>query len=315
VVDFPIPYRLQLLHLSDAEAGLLASQTAPYLAGLVDGFDNTYANTLILAGGDNFIPSPFLNGGTDISVRDELNAVTGSSISMAASTNHPIAAVDIAIHNLIGVEASTIGNHEFDLGSRVFRDSFTPASGWVGAQFPYLSANLDFSADTDLSSRFTNTTTTAGLEEAVSQKGRIVPSAVVTKNGEKIGLVGATTQLLEQISSTGGVEVKGFIGDGSERDDMLLLASQLQPVIDDLISQGVNKVILMAHLQQIANEKALAPLLRGVDIILAGGSNSRLGDSNDQAVAFPGHAANFVDTYPLVTQGTDGAPHPDRQYR
>jgi 2',3'-cyclic-nucleotide 2'-phosphodiesterase (5'-nucleotidase family) len=310
VLDFPIPYRLQLLHLSDGEAGLLASQTAPYLAALVDGFDNTHPNTLILAGGDNFIPSPFLNGGTDISVRDELNAVTGSSISMAASTNHPIAAVDIAIHNLIGVEASTIGNHEFDLGSRVFRDSFTPGSvaGWVGAQFPYLSANLEFSADADLNPRFTNTTTTAGLEEAASQKGRIVPSAVVTKNGEKIGLVGATTQVLEQISSTGGVEVKGFTGDGSERDDMALLASQLQPVIDDLISQGVNKVILMAHLQQIANEKALAPLLRGVDIILAGGSNTRLGDSNDQAVAFPGHGANFADAYPLVTQGADGAP-------
>jgi 2',3'-cyclic-nucleotide 2'-phosphodiesterase (5'-nucleotidase family) len=308
IVDFPIPYKLQILHLSDGEAGLLASQTAPYLAALVDGFDNTYANTLILAGGDNFIPSPFLNGGTDISVRDELNAVTGSSISMAASTNHPIAAVDIAIHNLIGVEASTIGNHEFDLGSRVFRDSFTPGSvtGWVGAQFPYLSANLDFSADADLNPRFTNTVVVGGLEEASSQKGKIVPSAVVTKNGEKIGLVGATTQVLEQISSTGGVEVKGFIGDGSERDDMVLLASQLQPVIDDLISQGVNKVILMAHLQQIANEKALAPLLRGVDIILSAGSNTRLGDSNDQAVAFPGHAANFADTYPLVTSGADG---------
>ena len=308
VVDFPIPYRLQLLHLSDGEAGLLASQTAPYLAALVDGFDNTYANTLILAGGDNFIPGPFLNGGTDLSVRDELNAVTGSTISMAASTNHPVGAVDIAIHNLIGVEASTIGNHEFDLGSRVFRDSFMPASvaGWVGAQFPYMSANLDFSGDADLSSRFTNTTTTPGLEEAASQKGRIVPSAVVTKNGEKIGLVAATTQIIEKISSTGGVEVKGFNGDGSERDDMALLASQLQPVIDDLISQGVNKVVLMAHLQQIGNEKALAPLLRGVDIILAAGSNTRLGDSNDQAVAFPGHDANFADTYPLVTQGADG---------
>ncbi len=310
VVDFPIPYRLQLLHLSDGEAGLLASQTAPYLTALVDGFDNTYANTLILAGGDNFIPSPFLNGGTDISVRDELNAVTGSTISLSSSTNHPIGAVDIAIHNLIGVEASTIGNHEFDLGPRVFRDSFTPGSvaGWVGAQFPYLSANLTFSADADLNPRFNNTTMTAGLEEAASQKGRIVPSAVVTKNGEKIGLVGATTQVLELISSTGGVEVKGFNGDGSERDDMALLASQLQPVIDDLISQGVNKVILMAHLQQIANEKALAPLLRGVDIILSAGSNTRLGDSNDQAVAFPGHAANFADAYPLLTQGADGAP-------
>ncbi|MFN9644232.1 MAG: 5'-nucleotidase C-terminal domain-containing protein, partial [Cyanobacteriota bacterium] len=308
VVDFPVPYRLQLLHLSDGEAGLLASQTAPYLAGLVDAFDHTHANTLILAGGDNFIPSPFLNGGTDLSVRDELNTTTGSSISLAANTNHPIAAVDIAIHNLIGVEASTIGNHEFDLGSRVFRDAFTPGSGWVGAQFPYLSANLDFSSDADLNPRFTNTVGVGGLEEASAQKGRIVPSAVVTKNGEKIGLVGATTQIIEQISSTGGVEVKGFVGDGNERDDMALLASQLQPVIDDLINQGVNKVILMAHLQQIANEKALAPLLRGVDIILSAGSNTRLGDSNDQAVAFPGHAANFADTYPLVTQGADGAP-------
>jgi len=306
VLDFPIPYRLQLLHLSDGEAGLLASQTAPYLAALVDGFDNTYANTLILAGGDNFIPGPFLNGGTDISVRDELNTVTGSSISSAVSTNHPVGAVDIAIHNLIGVEASTIGNHEFDLGPRVFKDSFTSNAGWVGAQFPYLSANLDFSGDNDLKGSFINTTATAGLEEAAAQKGKIVPSAVVTKNGEKIGLVGATTQIVEKISSTGGVEVKGFSGDGSEVDNMALLASQLQPVIDDLISQGVNKVILMSHLQQISNEQALAPLLRGVDIILAAGSNTRLGDSNDQAVAFAGHDPNFANTYPIVTQGADG---------
>jgi 2',3'-cyclic-nucleotide 2'-phosphodiesterase (5'-nucleotidase family) len=179
-------------------------------------------------------------------------------------------------------------------------------AGWVGAQFPYLSANLDFSADADLNPRFINTVGSGGLEEASTQKGRIVPSAVVTKNGEKIGLVGATTQVIEQISSTGGVEVKGFSGDGSERDDMALLASQLQPVIDDLISQGVNKVILMAHLQQLGNEKALAPLLRGVDIILSAGSNTRLGDGNDQAVAFPGHGANFADTYPLVSAGADG---------
>jgi 2',3'-cyclic-nucleotide 2'-phosphodiesterase (5'-nucleotidase family) len=310
LVDFPIPYRLQLLHLSDGEAGLLASQTAPYLAALVDGFDDTHANTLILAGGDNFIPSPFLNGGTDLSVRDELNAVTGSTISLAASTNHPIGAVDIAIHNLIGVEASTIGNHEFDLGPRVFRDAFTPGSvsGWVGARFPYLSANLAFSAEPDLLPRFTNTLATAGLEEASSLNGRIVPSAVVNKNGEKIGLVGATTQILEQISSTGGVEVNGFAGDGGEWDDMALLASQLQPVIDDLTSQGVNKVILLAHLQQLTNEQALAPLLRGVDIILAAGSNTRLGDGDDQAVAFPGHAATFADSYPIISQGADGDP-------
>ncbi|WP_341884404.1 esterase-like activity of phytase family protein [Synechococcus sp. UW140] len=302
---FPTAFKLQLLHLADGEAGLLASQTAPYLAALVDAFDGTYSDTLILAGGDNFIPGPFANGGTDLSVRDELNAVTGSTLSMAATSNHPTFAVDIAIHNVLGVEASTIGNHEFDLGSRVFKDSFTAGSGWVGAQFPYLSANLDFSGDADLKTSFVDTVASAGLEEAKNQKGKIVPSAIVIKNGEKIGLVGATTQVIEQISSTGGVEVKGFVGDGSEKDNMVLLASQLQPVIDDLINQGVNKVILMAHLQQIGNEKTLAPLLKGVDIILAAGSNTRLGDSNDVAVAFPGHAADFADKYPIVTKGVD----------
>ena len=297
----PGRFTLQLLHLADGEAGLLAAETAPNLAALVDAFDGSVPNTLILAGGDNFIPGPVLNGGTDISVRDDLNATTGSTIT----GNQPIAAVDIAVHNLIGVEASTIGNHEFDLGSRIFRDAINPASGWVGAQFPYLSANLDFSGDADLSSRFTNTVG-AGLEEASSLKGRLVPSAVVTKGGQKIGLVGATTQIIEQISSTGGVEVKGFAGDGSETNDMALLAAQLQPVIDDLTSQGVNKIVLMAHLQQIQYEQQLAQLLKGVDIILAGGSNTRLGDDNDVAAVFNGHDATFAGPYPIVTSGADG---------
>ena len=303
----PTDFKLQLLHLADAEAGLLASSTAPNLAALVDGFDGAYPNTLILAGGDNFIPGPFIAGGTDISVRDELNLVTGSTIT----GNQPIAAVDIAIHNLIGVEASTIGNHEFDLGTRVFRDSFLPGSGWVGATFPYLSANLDFSADSDISSRFTNTlsgNSTSLIPEASTLNGRIAPAAVITKGGEKIGLVAVTTQILESISSTGGVEVKDFVGDGLETNDMPLLASQIQPAIDELKSEGVDKIILMAHLQQITFEQQLAPLLNGVDIILAAGSNTRLGDSNDVPASFTGHTADFAANYPIYTAGSDGQP-------
>ncbi len=62
----------------------------------------------------------------------------------------------------------------------------------------------------------------------------------------------------------------------------------------------------MSHLQQIAFEQELATLLHGVDIILAAGSNTRLGDENDVPVEFPGHAADFAGTYPLVTTGADG---------
>ena len=292
-------FTLQLLHLADGEAGLLAGDTAPLLAALVDAFDDDYANTLILAGGDNFLPGPFLNAGTDPS----LNAIIG-----ATAPGRP----DIAIHNAIGVEASTIGNHEFDLGSTAFRDAFTPSGAWAGAAFPYLSSNLDFSGDSALNPRFTNTLdggTTAFVPEADTLKGRIAPSAVVTKGGEKIGLVGITTQLIESISSPNGTEVEGFptgAGPNGEVDDMDLLAAQLQPIIDELLAEGVNKIVLMAHLQQLPNERLLATKLSGVDIILAAGSNTRLGDADDVAVAFPGHAATFADTYPIVTQGADG---------
>jgi phosphodiesterase/alkaline phosphatase D-like protein/uncharacterized protein YjiK/2',3'-cyclic-nucleotide 2'-phosphodiesterase (5'-nucleotidase family) len=312
-VEASFSFSLQLLHLADGEAGLLAPDTAPYLAALVDQFDGTYANTLILAGGDNFIPSPFLNGGTDLSVRSALNAASGSTISTSASTNHPIAAVDIAIHNILGVEASAIGNHEFDLGSKVFRDAFTPGSvsGWVGATFPHISANLDFSADSDMNGRFTNVTldgTATSVPQASAGNGRVVPMAVITKGGQKIGLLGATTQLLRGISSPTGTIVKGYPLGTTGVNDMDQLAGVLQPYINELLAEGVNKIVLMAHLQQIANEQLLATKLSGVDVILAAGSNTRLGDADDVAATFPGHAADFANTYPISTTGTDGKP-------
>ncbi len=283
-------FTLQLLHFADAEAGLLASQTAPNLAALVDAFDDDYANTIILAGGDNYIPGPFAAAGTD--------AVVAATHTRG---NNPFAA-DIEIHNRIGVQASTVGNHEFDFGTNAFSDAINDTT------FPYLSANLDFSGDSGISARYQETVGVGGLEEASTLARKVVPSAVITVSGEKIGLVGATTQIIETIASTGGVEVKGFTGDGSETNNMTLLASQLQPVINDLTAQGVNKIVLMAHLQQIALEQSLAPLLTGVDIVLAAGSNTRLGDADDVAVAFTGHAADFAGGYPIVTAGADAKP-------
>ncbi len=291
-------YTLQLLHLADGEAGLLAAQTAPILAALVDRFDDTYANTLILSGGDNFIPGPFLAAGTDSSL---------SALSAIGSTG--FARPDTAIHNALGVEVSAIGNHEFDLGSNVFADSFRASGNWPGAQYALVTANLNFSGDSalrgvaDATLGGTAGNAFAGME-ASSVKARIAPWVTVTEGGEKIGLLGATTQRLASISSPSGTTVLGTPGN----DDMALLASQLQPVINQMIAAGINKILLMAHLQNIANEQALASLLTGVDIILAAGSNTRLGDADDVAAEFPGHAANFAGTYPLQTTGADGNP-------
>jgi 2',3'-cyclic-nucleotide 2'-phosphodiesterase (5'-nucleotidase family) len=290
-------YTLQLLHFSDAEAGLLASDTAKYLAALVDAFEGDYANSITLASGDLFLPGPFLAGGTD------------PSLSTLVPGNSNPGRIDISIMNAIGIELSVIGNHEFDLGSNVLASAISAGSGYVGALFPYLSANLDFSGDSALAGRYTETVGVGGLETAASLNGRIAPSAVINEGGEMIGFVGATTQVLEQISSPSGTEVKGFPtgpGANGEVNDMELLAAQLQPVINDLIAQGVNKIVLVSHLQQLALEKELATLLQGVDVIVAGGSHTRLGDDNDVAVDFPGSTGGFEDTYPLVTEGADG---------
>lgn len=323
-------YTLQLLHFSDAEAGLLASQTAPNLAALVDAFDDDYQNTLILAGGDNWIPGPFLAAGTDPAVRDAINQVTGSTMTGTI----PIAAADIAIHNLIGVEASALGNHDFDLGSNVLASALSANSGWVGAQFPSISANLVFgpsspyytdptATDSALNALYVDTldynvqpgvnapATTTAIPEASTLKGKIVPAAIITEGGEKIGIVGATTQILETISSPSSAEIAGFpggAGANGEVDDMDLLAAQLQPVIDEMIAEGVDKIILESHLQVLGNELELATKLHGVDIILSAGSHTRMGDSDDQAVALPGHSADFALDYPYVATDADGNP-------
>lgn len=277
----PDIFTLQLLHWSDGEAGLLAGQTAPHMAALVDWFEDSYENTLILSGGDNFIPSPFMTAGADPSLTEVIGAAG-------------LARPDIAIHNALGVDASAIGNHEWDLGSSVFADAISASGAFPGALFPYLSANLDFSGDSAIRGKVVE----AG-QNAADIGGKIAASAIVEQGGEQIGLVGATTQRLLNLASPNGTTVKG----DPDGDDMALLATQLQIEIDALREQGINKIILMAHLQEIANEKALAGLLSGVDIILAAGSNTSMGNENN--TPYPGREFT-EDAYPYTTQDADG---------
>src|SRR5262249_9081557 len=118
-------------------------------------------------------------------------------------------------------------------------------------------------------------------------------------------------QLLESISSPTGTEVKGFPtgpGANGEVDDMTLLAAQLQPIIDEMIAEGINKIVIQSHLQLLGNEELLATKLHGVEITLGAGSHTRTGDGTPGATAFPGHDADFQREYPIQTTGTDGKP-------
>jgi 2',3'-cyclic-nucleotide 2'-phosphodiesterase (5'-nucleotidase family) len=78
--------------------------------------------------------------------------------------------------------------------------------------------------------------------------------------------------------------------------DIAALAANLQRGVDEITAAGINKVILLSHMQQISVEIELAKRLRNVDIIIAGGSNTRLGNSRMR----PGEVSQ--GPYPRIEQ-------------
>lgn len=103
---------------------------------------------------------------------------------------------------------------------------------------------------------------------------------------ELIGVVGATTPTLGRISSPGEIGIgPDWAGVAPTRKELKALASEIQAEVDALLDANpeMNKVVLLAHMQQIGIEQDLARLLENVDIVVAGGSNTRLFDGNDRA--------------------------------
>ena len=306
-------FQMQVLHASDMESGIDAPIDAPNFAAVLDTLEGTYPNTVKLASGDCYIPSPFLSAGEDASMATPLRSTASSYYAGTTSgLRAAIGRTDIAMMNIMGFQGSAFGNHEFDLGTPEVNSiigvdirSNGADKRWIGAQFPYLSANLNFANDINLSYLTTSqrlsvdSFKTSPTITANSQKKGIAPSAIIEMNGEKVGIVGATTQVLASISSPGATTVIG-----ASVNDMPALAAVLQPVIDSLRTMGINKIILMSHLQQLANEKALAPLLKGVDIIIAGGSHSLCADGNDRLRA----GIPVADRYPILTVNNDSEP-------
>jgi 2',3'-cyclic-nucleotide 2'-phosphodiesterase (5'-nucleotidase family) len=332
------PYRLQILHGSDFEAGLLAPQRADRFAAIVDRLEDLEANSITLSGGDNFIPGPFAAAGTDNSMVPVLRAyweqalgltsgaLSGLHGSTLATATSPFFATDIAILNAIGIQASALGNHDFDLGTNPLNaavDFIAGTSGTptgrisnIGTQFPYLSANLDFSSDSNIRGIVTSTLREASTYATIAADlssnqnvaneaadAQIAPWTTIVEGGQTIGILGLTTQVLASISSPGLTRVLDPNGDGG-MDNMAELAAILQPYLDQMAAQGINKIVLLSHLQQYQNELALAPLLRGVDVIISAGSHAVFADGTDALRS--GDVAR--EAYPVFRNGADGNP-------
>ena len=275
-------FRLQLLHAADMEGGVEALENAPRFSSVLNALKAEVENTVIIGAGDSYIPGPFFAAANNGSLRE----VLGREGSGRA---------DILMLNAMGFMAGALGNHEFDLGPGTLAGLIAPDRDYVGTAFPFLSANLDFSADSNLASLVVEPG-----QEASTIPNSITKSVVITTpSGETVGVVGVTTPLLGSLSVPGNV---GIVP--ADPNDMVALAAIVQESVDALTATGINKIILTGHLQQISLDETLATHLTDVDIIIAGGSNTLLADETDRL-----HRGDTIDRpYPIMTQSATGEP-------
>ncbi len=284
-------FTLQLLHAADMEGGIEALDNAPRFSSVLNALSAEFENTVIIGAGDSYIPGPFFAAGNDRSLR----SVLGREGSGRA---------DILILNAMGFMASALGNHEFDAGTGTLAGLIrNDGRGYVGTAFPILSANLDFSLDSNLADLVVD----AG-QEASTIPNSISKSAVITtQSGEKIGVVGVTTPRVASISSPGNVGISP-----EDPDNIAALAAIVQESVDELTATGVNKVIIASHLQQIRLDEMMAGRLHDVDIIITGGSNTLLADDTDRLRDGDVHGGAYpiltssAANQPVAIVGTDG---------
>jgi 5'-nucleotidase / UDP-sugar diphosphatase len=158
--------------------------------------------------------------------------------------------------NDMGFDVVATGNHEFDDGPAEF------AKFLAAAKFPIIGGNYDTSADPDLAGR---------------------PPGVIVLNiaGEKVGVIGATTEETPEIASVGDVKFES-------------VTEYVKGAVGALEEAGINKIIVLSHIGYPLDEK-LAETVSGVDLVVGGHTHTFLGD-------VPGS----VGPYPTIVKNPDG---------
>ena len=280
-------FTMQLLHVADADGSdTTALNSVANLSGLVTKFKVEFpSSTLVVSSGDNYIPGPRFNSSNDPSLTSLLGVAD-------------VGRADISFLNAIGVQASAIGNHELDLNTTTFASIIKSSGAYKGAQFPYLAYNVDFTKDTNTSgSKVSN-----GLDAATLTGGKLAGWTKIVVGTETIGVIGASSPVFKNITTPGTLEFTPTLT--STEPDIDKLAAEIQKGVDEMTAQGINKVVLLAHMQTIAVEKALAAKLKDVDIIVAGGSNALLTDATDTLRT----GDTSAGAYPFQATSASGAP-------
>jgi 5'-nucleotidase len=172
-----------------------------YLADDIKDLEATNPNTLVVSAGDNIGATPLLS---------------------AAFHDEPT----IEALNMLGLDVSAVGNHEFDEGVdellRIQNGGCHPTDGcdtghdYAGADFDFLAANVVYKDSGD----------------------PIFPAYTVrTVGGVKVGFIGLTLEGTPNIVSAAGIQTVNFLDE----------AETINAATATLRSQGVKTVVVLLH--------------------------------------------------------------------
>lgn len=290
------PVKLTLLHNNDGESSLLAdslykSESQTLVAGGAAAFATVF---------DREVKEARTRGNAVLSVYagDSFLASKTMICSEPAVTNSKKPVFDAIAQAQMPYDLHVLGNHEFDYGTQ-FLARFISAFGENGkATHPFLSGNLDFKENTDLSGLFGAETLSLGEIKTGKVIGAsYIHTDAVTKH--KFGVVSAVTWTLRTISSPGTVKLTS--------NDLKTTAEVVQAQINLLQKKGINKIILISHLQAASNDRDLVDLLKGVDLAVAGGGDELLQSPSiaNEVELIPGESAP-VGIYPMSLIDAEG---------
>ena len=289
---------LTILHNNDGESALLPDQSYTTAQGkLIYGSAAAFSSVMKR---EVRSAKSAKNAVLSVYAGDSFLASKNLICSDPANNDSTATVYDGVAQSLMPYDVHALGNHEFDYGTGFLKryiDSFESKT-----RYPFISGNLDFSANEDLFSM-------------INRKQPIVRS---TLNGKKLGesyvhrdyatgavfgIVSAITPTLRTISSPGTTKLT--------TTDIAATAALINKQVEMLESRGVNKIILVSHLQGVAFDKQLIALLKNVDVAIAGGGDDLLTspDVAESIQLIPGEGKP-AGKYPEFVKDADGTDVP-----
>jgi 5'-nucleotidase / UDP-sugar diphosphatase len=274
--------RFTVLHTNDWHSHLLGrGPNAEYTPGTT-GDDGTIGGVARM----RTLADEIRSSSTDpVLLFDSGDWIAGDVFQLLETSHAP----ELQIMDMMGYDAVTLGNHEFDWGPAFLGDMIAVADS-LGVTVPIVASNtLPAAADA-----------ADDPLEALFDSGRIESTQmIVLDNGLTIGLFGL---LGEEAASTAPAAAPTTFGP---------TAATAAEMVDTLRGQGADVVILLSHIgvtddPDTSPEVALAQEVPGIDVIVGGHSHTVLSEPivvGSTVIVQAGENAEFLGQLDLAWDG------------